>query len=206
MLKAVLFDFGGVVAEEGFQEGLKAIGRKNGIDPDVFFTTADRLIFETGYLTGTADEAAYWDALRERTGIRGSDAELRQEIMKRFVLRPEMIAAVDRLRAKGLTVAMLSDQTNWLEEIDGETALFQHFDRVFNSYRLHKSKRDQSIFRDVGNDLGVKLEETLFIDDNGGHIRRAAEAGLRTIHFTTPEDFEKKMRRFIQQEQAFTSR
>jgi FMN phosphatase YigB (HAD superfamily) len=26
MIKAVLFDFGGVLAEEGFREGLKAIG------------------------------------------------------------------------------------------------------------------------------------------------------------------------------------
>ena len=30
MLKALLFDFGGVLAEEGFREGLKAIGTKNG--------------------------------------------------------------------------------------------------------------------------------------------------------------------------------
>jgi hypothetical protein len=36
MIKAVVFDFGGVVAEEGFREGLKAIGRKNGLDPRVF--------------------------------------------------------------------------------------------------------------------------------------------------------------------------
>jgi putative hydrolase of the HAD superfamily len=37
MIKAVLFDFGGVLAEEGFREGLKAIGVKNGLDPDDFF-------------------------------------------------------------------------------------------------------------------------------------------------------------------------
>jgi glutamate-1-semialdehyde aminotransferase len=29
MIKAVMFDFGGVLAEEGFKEGLMAIGRKN---------------------------------------------------------------------------------------------------------------------------------------------------------------------------------
>ncbi len=35
VIKAVLFDFGGVLAEEGFREGLKSIGRKNGLDPEV---------------------------------------------------------------------------------------------------------------------------------------------------------------------------
>ena len=29
MIKAVVFDFGGVLATEGFKEGLKAIGMKN---------------------------------------------------------------------------------------------------------------------------------------------------------------------------------
>ncbi len=118
LIRAILFDFGGVIAEEGFYKGLIAIGEKNGLDPEAFFTTVDALIYETGYLIGKADEALFWNAVRGKTGIGGSDAELRKEILKRFALRPEMIAAVDHLRSRGLMVAMLSDQTNWLEEID----------------------------------------------------------------------------------------
>jgi putative hydrolase of the HAD superfamily len=197
MLKAFLFDFGGVLAEEGFRDGLKAIGTKNGLDPDRFFTLADALIFESGYLTGGADETGYWNELRERTGIAGSNEELRAEILKRFVLRPGMISAVDRLRSRGFLVAMLSDQTNWLEELDRETFLSRHFDKVFNSFKLHKSKRDASIFRDVCGEFGVEPGETLFIDDNVGHIRRAEGAGLHTIHFTTFDDFEKQLRGFL---------
>lgn len=193
MLRAFLFDFGGVLAEEGFREGLKAIGQKNGMDPDRFFAVADTLIFETGYLTGRTGEAAYWNALRERTGIPGSDGELRKEILDRFVLRPAMIAVVDRLRAQGFTVAVLSDQTNWLDELDKETSLSGHFDKVFNSFKLHKSKRDASVFIDVCNALGVKIEEALFIDDNINHIRRAEQEGLQTIHFTGADDFAKRM-------------
>src|SRR3990172_8968375 len=117
-IKAVLLDFGGVLAEEGFREGLRAIGERNGLDPGAFFETADRIIYETGYLTGLADEASFWSALREQTGIRGSDGELRREILRRFVVRPEMLAFVDLLRSRGLIVAMLSDQTNWLGELD----------------------------------------------------------------------------------------
>jgi putative hydrolase of the HAD superfamily len=193
MLKAFLFDFGGVLAEEGFREGLKAVGKKNGLDPDRFFAMADALIFETGYLIGRADEAAYWNALRDQTGIVGSDTELRQEILNRFVLRPGMIAVVDRLKSQGFMVAMLSDQTNWLDELDRETSLSGHFDKVFNSFKLHKSKRDASVFLDVCKDLGVKAEETLFIDDNINHIKRAGSNGLKTIHFTSEDDFERQL-------------
>jgi putative hydrolase of the HAD superfamily len=188
-IRAILFDFGGVLAEEGFREGLQVIGKNYGLDPDIFFSTVDLLIYETGYLIGAVDEAAFWRAVRRRTGIGGTDAELRAEILTRFVLRPEMIAAVDLLRSPGTTVAMLSDQTDWLEEIDRQTALFRHFDRVFNSFRLHKSKRDATVFREVCALLEVKPEETLFVDDNADHIKRALGEGLRTIHFVSVADF-----------------
>ncbi|HTG02067.1 MAG TPA: HAD family phosphatase [Nitrospirota bacterium] len=185
----MLIDFGGVIAEEGFYEGLLAIGRKNGIDPLKFFEASDGLIAATGYLTGAVDESDFWNEVRRRTGVAEDDASLRREILSRFVLRQDMLDQMDCLREQGLTVAMLSDQTNWLEEIDAATGLFRHFDRVFNSYRLHKSKRDASVFRDVCAALGVRPEETLFVDDNRNHIRRAESQGLRTFHFTRVRDF-----------------
>lgn len=193
-ITTILIDFGGVIAEEGFRDGLKAIGRRNGLDPDAFFKTVDGLIFETGYLTGAAKEAAFWSAVRSRTGITEDDAALRREILGRFVLRPEMIALVDRWRARGLVVAMLSDQTDWLEEIDRKTGLYGHFDRVFNSFRLGKSKRDASIFSDVCGQLGAEPRRTLFIDDNSEHIERARGRGLAVIHFTDESDFEDRVR------------
>jgi putative hydrolase of the HAD superfamily len=197
IIKAVLFDFGGVIAEEGFWNGLHAIGKENGLDPDDFFRTVEALIYETGYLIGKSDEALFWNAVRSKTGVRRTDAELRNEILKRFVLRPGMIASADLLRSKGIIVAMLSDQTDWLDEIDRQTALFRHFDTVFNSFRLHKSKRDASVFRDVCSTLGVKPEETLFVDDNINHIERARGQGLQTIHFTGIAEYKKQIRNLI---------
>lgn len=196
-MRAVIFDFGGVLAEEGFREGLLFIGRKNGLDPLRFFRTADRLIYETGYLTGRADEAAFWNTLRRATGIGGSDRELRTEILTRFVLRPDMISGAQRLRSTGLAVAILSDQTNWLDEINAGTPFFGHFDAVFNSFRTHKSKRDPSVFRDVCTSLDIRPGEALFVDDNRDHIGRASGEGLHTIHFTSIDDFQSKIAGFL---------
>ena len=197
VIKTILFDFGGVLAEEGFLEGLQRIGKNNGLDPDTFFSVADSLIYETGYLTGLSDEAAFWSAVRKRTGIGGADTELRREILERFVLRPEMIATVDCLRAGGIRVAMLSDQTNWLEEIDGKTGLFKHFDRVLNSFLTHKSKRESSTFSDACRELGITPEEALFIDDNLHHINRAKSTGLAAIHFSTYDDFKRQLKQYV---------
>lgn len=197
IIKAVLFDFGGVIAEEGFFEGLQAIGKQNGLDPKAFFTAVDSLIYETGYLIGTAGESDFWNAVRSRTGIAGDDESLKQNILQRFVIRPDMLCDVDTLRTRGMRVVMLSDQTNWLDEINEKALLFRHFDRVFNSYHMHKSKRDASVFGDVCSALGTRPEQTLFVDDNINHIVRAQRQGLQTIHFVTRKDFELRLQEYL---------
>jgi len=135
MLKAVIFDFGGVLAEEGFREGLKAIGEKNGLEPDHFVAVASELVYQTEYVTGKSDESHFWDAIREK-GIAGSDEDLRKEVLKRFILRQEMLKYVEDIKSRGLVTAILSDQTNWIEEINQKTPFFHYFDYVFNSFRL----------------------------------------------------------------------
>ncbi len=174
-----------------------AIGRKNGLDTDRFFATVDELIYETGYLTGAAPENVFWNTVRTRTGISGDDLALRREILSRFVMRPQVLSQVDLLRSRGVTVGMLSDQTNWLDEIDRQTALFKHFDRVFNSYHIHQSKREASVFTRVCTELGVNTAETLFIDDNLRHIERARSRGLLTLHFVSIDDFVRHMAKFV---------
>ncbi len=187
MIKVVLFDFGGVIAEEGFREGLMEIAGKNNVDPDSFFLCSVEAMFVTGYLTGEGSESEFWEYLKVHTGIKGSNEELRNEILSRFLVRSEVIEIARQLKKSGYTTAILSDQTNWLEEIEENTPFFHEFDYVYNSYRIGKSKKDPSIFDDTALKLQVKKEEILFIDDNMGNIERASSKALDTIYLTNVE-------------------
>ena len=198
MIKTVVFDFGGVLAEEGFLQGLSYIAVENGKEPDEFFDVAVELIHKPGgYVVGMSDEKTWWEELREATGIKGSDEKLREIILQRFVLRPEMLQAVDELKANGFVVAILSDQTNWLDEINARMPFYQHFDHIYNSYLLHKSKRDPSVFRDLCAALGVGPGETLLIDDSEDNINRAQAEGLQVIHFRDRVSFRAALESFI---------
>lgn len=196
-IKTVIFDFGGVLADEGFREGLYAIALEQGLDPESFFKTADALIETTGYLTGTGGEADFWNALRQETRASGDDYILREKILSRFVLRPAMLEYVRKIRSLGLETVILSDQTDWLDLINERTPFFHHFDHVFNSFKMHKSKRDPSVFRDVAEYLGIHPQEAVFIDDNRNHIVRASEEHFRTVHFISIHDFAKDMERLF---------
>lgn len=192
----ILFDFGGVLADEGFVGGLASIAEKNGIDVKDFVVLGHELVHETGFVTGRSGEAAYWRALRWRAGIRGSDEDFRGEILTRFRLRPWMLEIVREVKKNGTRVGILSDQTLWLDELNAARDFFSHFDYVFNSYHMGKSKMDPSHFRDVAEALQVKPEAILFVDDNEGHVERARRQGWKAIHYTDKSDFIKEIDKY----------
>ena len=180
-IRVLLFDYGGVVAEEGFREGLKAIARRADLDPDAFFALAARAVYDSGYVTGCAGEADYWNLVRTLSGIRYLDNEVRREILERFTLRQWVLDLILDLRAHGYWVAMLSDQTDWLDELDRRDDFFQYFDEVFNSFHLGKGKQDPTVFADIARRLEVSPSAIVFIDDNPGNVERAQSQGLQTI-------------------------
>ncbi|MGZ6250048.1 MAG: HAD family hydrolase [Syntrophales bacterium] len=188
-IEAVLFDFGGVLSEEGFKNGLQAIARLNGLDEETFIKTANDVIHARGYVIGKASESAYWEILRETTGIRGDDQFLRNEILSRFRLREWMTDTVKRLKELKVCVGILSDQTNWLDELDARDNFFRQFDHVFNSYHMGKSKKDPTHFEDVVRILEIEIHKVLFIDDDPGNCARARQAGLTVIHYRDREQF-----------------
>jgi len=188
-INTVLFDFGGVLADEGFRDGLAAIGKLSGLAEEDVVVKGHELVVKTGYVTGRVREGRWWDALRSEAGVRGTDEALRLEIIERFTLRPSMLDLVDELRKRGITVGILSDQTNWLDEIDGRFRLYGRFDYVFNSYHMGKSKNDPTHFDDVLKLLNRRAQEVLFVDDNAGHVSRAVDRGWKAILYRCHEGF-----------------
>ena len=196
MLPAVvLFDYGGVLAEEGFAEGLRAIATEQGLEPDTFFARVEKLIYDCGYVTGRNTESGFWALVRRECGISGSDAELTGAIQGRFVLRPTMLALVRELKQRGHRTAILSDQTDWLEQLDRRDHFLAEFDPVLNSYHLGHSKREAATFELALARLGVAAGEVLFVDDNAGHIGRAAALGLQVHHFVDVPGFARELAR-----------
>lgn len=189
-IKAVLFDFGGVLAEEGFRKGFEEIASQNGMNPGFLYELAVEIIFKSGYITGRAGEADFWQMIRKRSSLRGkSNTMYREKILRQFILRPKMITIVRKVKQFGLLTAILSDQTDWLDRLDERDHFFGEFDHIFNSYHLGKSKRDITLFEDVIDFLNITPIKAIFIDNDSGNIERAACCGLRTILYCGYDNF-----------------
>ena len=186
-IRVVLFDFGGVLVEEGFREGLYDLARQQGLNPQAVHQAAYDAIYESGYVLGRGTEDEFWHLLCQKTGLCGDIEPLRQAIAARFALRPLMFTVVRSLRQQGYITAILSDQTDWLDRMDAELHFFQDFDKVYNSYHMGKGKRDPSIFDDVLSDLGCTSRQVVFVDDDPGNVERARSRGLKALVFLNEE-------------------
>jgi putative hydrolase of the HAD superfamily len=187
LIKAVLLDYGGIIADEGFQNGLRAMARGQGLDPEAMMNVARDAVYDSGFVLGQGTEQEFWAMMREGSGLKGSDAELTQRVLEGFVLRPWMIELVQQWRAKGCITAILSDQTHWLDWLNERDHFFGYFDHVFNSYYMGKGKRDPSLFFDIADQLALAPAEILFLDDMKSNTTRAQDAGWQTIFYVDKE-------------------
>lgn len=197
-IDVVLFDFGGVIAEEGFKQGLAAIAAANGLDEKAFVQAAFDAVYASGYVLGRGSEQAFWKELKEKTGLQGDNESLMTEIFSRFVLRGWMMDLVRGLKAEKITTGILSDQTDMLGKLDKRYDFFRWFDHIFNSYDMGKGKRDATLFDDIALKLQTEPGRILFIDDDPGHVGRAMQRGWNALLYVNRETFEKDLEKILQ--------
>lgn len=185
----MLFDYGGVIADEGFQNGLRAMSYEQGIDVNTMMNVARSAVYDSGFILGWGTEEQFWNWMREGSGLQGSDTELTKRILEGFILRDWMIDLVQQLKAQGYITGILSDQSHWLDWLSERDQFFRFFDPVFNSYHMGKGKRDPGLFYELSEQLALSPNEILLVDDMKSNVERAQAAGWQAIHYVDKEDF-----------------
>jgi putative hydrolase of the HAD superfamily len=188
-IKAILFDYGGVLAEEGFSNTLEALAREQNLAVENMTAAGMQAVYDSGFVLGKGGESEFWSLLRERTGLRGEGSELRARMLDGFIIRPWMLELVAKLSSRGYVTGILSDQTDWLDRLDTRDHFYQFFDRIFNSYTMGKGKRDVSHFTDVAADLGLPPSTILFIDDSNRNVENARVVGMHAIRYVRRQEF-----------------
>lgn len=187
--RAVLFDFGGVIAREGFLDAMTRQALAQGLDPQAVIAAAVDAMYGSGYLTNTAGEHVFWDIFEALSGFRGDRAAMRAAILDGCVPRQEMLALATALAVEGVVPAILSDHTDWLDELERRHGFFMHYEYVFNSFHTGSTKRQPTSFAHALKTLGISPGEALFVDDARRNVALARELGIRAILFEHPAAF-----------------
>ncbi len=191
-VKAVVFDFGGVLCFHPPEERFDPIAREFKVStPDLLrHFWAHRVPYDAGKL----DPHSYWSKIAEAAGTRFDESRLpvlvRHEIELWNDFDERVLSWAAHLRARGFRTAILSNLPQPLGEGLRATAGFlDPFDHVTFSYELKMVKPQAGIYHDAIEGLGVKPEEALFLDDRAENVEGARAVGMRSEVFSTWERF-----------------
>ncbi|MGI8492825.1 MAG: HAD-IA family hydrolase [Acidimicrobiales bacterium] len=187
-LRAVLWDFGGVLTTSPFESfaryeaghGLPAgfIRRLNSTNPDANAWAAlergevDIDTFARRFEAEAADSGGCLEAPAVLAALRGE-------------VRPEMVDAVRRCRER-LKTGLLTNNFVMDDGPADHGSILEHFDVVLESSRAGCRKPDPRFYEMACERLEVHPSEAVFLDDLGVNLKPARAMGMRTIKVTDP--------------------
>ena len=187
MIKALILDFGGVYFNDGYHRFISAIAEKYSIPREkVVKVILDDFVYGTGFVIGKANEEEALTGAFKKLGIKEDWRKWHKTILKWYTPKKRLIDFVRALR-NDLKICMLSDQTDYIMELEEKYRFFKDFDLSIISTQVGTAKPGRKIFNTALNLLNVKPEETVFVDDNPVNVEAAAGLGIHAFHI---RDFE----------------
>jgi putative hydrolase of the HAD superfamily len=198
MLRAVIFDLGGVVLDWN-PHGILQRHFDNDAERALI---AEQIIRHPDWLEmdrGTLDESGAIERFHARTG-RSKEwlAAFLQSIRESLLPIPGTVALIEELRARGVPLYILSNMPTamaiWLR---ANHDFFRHFDGAVISSEILMIKPEPQIFEHISQKFSLVPSETVFIDDSAANVASAAKLGFRTVHFSSPEQCSAELRALL---------
>jgi putative hydrolase of the HAD superfamily len=192
VIKAVLFDFGGVVTSSPFDAfaayeaandlPLGLVREINATNPDDnAWAKLERSDVDTdGFVVLFEAEAA---ARGYRVDGRAILGLLSGEV------RPAMVEAIRRIKDAGYAVACLTNNfrsRDGAEARPGTAVVMAMFDHVTESSLAGIRKPEPEFYRRALSALGIQADEAVFLDDLGINLKPARAMGITTIKVVEP--------------------
>ena len=196
MIKAVIFDWGGVLIENPTEGILQYCREVLGIGAGCMLAAYRKLI---PYLQeGKITEEEFWKGVRRRTGAKGKlPASLWLDAFEHsYVEKDDVFAVARELHASGCRTGILSNTEKPARPVmTGEP--YRIFDPIVLSWEVGSSKPQRRIFEVLIETLALPPPEILFIDDVESYVQAARELGLQALLFTDAQTLRKDLTPFL---------
>ncbi len=195
MIKAVLFDVGGVILDMK-----PLIGQFVGIfHPDKKEELWDTLNIKSARLCrGEMSELEFWREVAKKLNRNIPDEILKdlwiQDYEKFTSVTEEVLPVIDSLH-KTYKLAIVSNTIESHTIINRRRKIFERFDEVILSYEVKMSKERPDIFLLAAEKLKTLPSECVFIDDVKQFAEMAESAGMKAICFKNTGQMKEELAR-----------
>jgi putative hydrolase of the HAD superfamily len=195
VFRAVLFDFFGTLTEAVVRGPWHAaIARRLGCDPDAFTAVLDGSFkARSRGLFGSAEATLRWvcDQLGADPPAERLRAALRARVAAVWadtVLRPDAVAVLAAVRARGLRTAVVSDCGYELPAFLSELPVAPLLDACVYSVDIGECKPHPAMYARAAARLAVTPPECLYLGDGGSReLTGAAAAGMYPVRLAAPD-------------------
>lgn len=184
MIKAVLFDFGGVLTSSG-RSGFvtESVAKLYGVDP------AEVQMHDTHaeLRRGRGDIDALFAGLNRKYGKHVTKEMFVAETTHDYAPLPTVYALAERMRDHGVTTAIFSNIFQVNADELRRRGSYDGFDPVLLSCEQGYAKPDPEFYDIAIKELGVAPEEIMLIDDQEKCLGPARELGMRVVAADSPD-------------------
>jgi putative hydrolase of the HAD superfamily len=184
MIRAVLWDFGGVILSSPF-EAFNRYETERGLPTDfirsVNATDPDHnawALLERSEIDATEFDHRFAQE-SERLGHRVPGADVLTLLSGE--VRPEMVAALDQVRLAGYRTACLTNNVLGADPRGDVEAVMTKFDHIVESSKVGCRKPEIRFYEIACELVEVEPAECVFLDDLGINLKPAAAMGMTTI-------------------------
>jgi epoxide hydrolase-like predicted phosphatase len=195
-IKAILFDWGGVLIEDpapDFLNEFSLLLDVPKVDLQLVFTE-----YHLRFQTGLVKEVDIWKDLCNRLGVEvppSQSGSLWKDVVRKvFKNKTENWDLVKSLRHQGFKTGLLSNTEVPTREFFFEQGYDQYFDALVFSCDEGRVKPDPLIYQLALDRLDLPAVETVFIDDRRDFAQSATALGIHGITFENIPQMKTKLR------------
>ena len=183
--QAVIFDFGGVMAQFYRPDRFRLLETRLGLDggrlPEILWRSPEWRQAEIGAIT----DGEYWRRIAPRLGLHTPEAirGLQEALFGDVEVDGRMVALVRDLRGRVRTGLLSNASDVWSQLMHERYHLDGLFDVEVISALVGLAKPDPAIYRLALDWLGTPPGATVFVDDYAPNVEAAAALGIQGIHF-----------------------
>jgi len=185
--RVIVFDYGEVISVSQSEADRAALVEISGLEPGLFWQLYDR--YREDLDEGVTLPREYWNLIARDAGVEWSPATLQQlwaaDIRRWISVEPGTVQLLAELHAGGTRVALLSNAGFDFSDPFRHSPMAAYFEAMFVSAELGLIKPDPEIYRVTARELGITLEQMVFIDNKKVNVDAAVALGVTGHVFTT---------------------
>lgn len=183
-IRAVIFDFGGVIVRTEDQTRRLMWAERLGVPPEVFYATVFDSEAAVQSSVGKAPEEEIWKHVARTLNVDAAQLpRLRTDFFAGDQRDDALVAFIRGLRPTYRTGILSNAWLGARQVIAERYGLGDAVDDIVISAEVGVAKPDPRIFELATARLGVQPQETVFVDDFTRNIAAAQAFGLHAVHF-----------------------